>query len=119
MFPCLTENLLFFCIGGFRLAVTPYSLLMAAIIAGLCCLYTLIGFKMLALGNMSVYTMFLMLGGMLLPYLYGVFSLGESVSIWRIVGVILLALSMVFPVLGAKMRLTKRKHVPCFCSFVW
>lgn len=105
----LVTALLFFCIGGFRLAVTPYSFGMAAIIAILCCTYTLIGFKMFALGNMSVYTMFLMLGGMLLPYLYGVLWLEESVTVWRILGVILLALSMVFPALGTKDDETKKK----------
>ena len=105
----LTTALLFFCIGGFRLSVTPYSLLMAAIIAVLCCLYTLIGFKMFALGNMSVYTMFLMLGGMLLPYLYGVFWLNEEITVCRILGVILLALSMVFPVLGTADDESKKK----------
>ncbi|MBR5446306.1 MAG: hypothetical protein IKV57_09285 [Clostridia bacterium] len=105
----LTTALLFFCIGGFRLSVTPYSLTMAAIIAVLCCLYTLIGFKMFALGNMSVYTMFLMLGGMLLPYLYGVFWLNEEITVCRILGVILLALSMVFPVLGTGDDENKKK----------
>lgn len=105
----LTTALLFFCIGGFRLSVTPYSLAMAGIIALLCCTYTLIGFKMLSLGNMSVYTMFLMLGGMLLPYLYGVLWLEESVTFCRILGVILLALSMVFPALGAKDAKTKKE----------
>ncbi|MBR4961120.1 MAG: hypothetical protein IKY52_09505 [Clostridia bacterium] len=105
----LTTALLFFCIGGFRLTVTAYSLMMAAVIAVLCCLYTLIGFRMLALGNMSVYTMFLMLGGMLLPYLYGVFWLDEEITVCRILGVILLALSMVFPVLGTGDDESKKK----------
>ncbi len=105
----LVTALLFFCIGGFRLTVTPYSLLMAAVIAVLCCSYTLIGFKMFALGNMSVYTMFLMLGGMLLPYLYGVLWLDEDITLWRILGVVLLALSMVFPALGVKDDESKKK----------
>lgn len=105
----LVTALLFFCIGGFRLTVTPYSLGMAAIVAVLCCSYTLIGFKMFALGNMAVYTMFLMLGGMLLPYLYGVFWLEESITVWRILGVVLLTLSMVFPALGTKDDESKKK----------
>ena len=105
----LVTALLFFCINGFHLAVTPYSLFMGTVIAVLCCSYTLIGFRMFALGNMSVYTMFLMLGGMLLPYLYGVVWLEESMSVWRILGVILLAVSMVFPVLGARDDESKKK----------
>ena len=85
---------------GETFTVTPYSLVMAAIIAVLCCTYTFIGFKIMAFGSMSVFMMFLMLGGMLLPYLFGVFYLNEGVSVGRIIGVILLAISMVFPVLS-------------------
>lgn len=44
--------------------------------------------------------MFLMLGGMLLPYLFGVIRLNEEISVFRIIGVILLALSLVFPVIA-------------------
>ncbi len=85
---------------GETFTVTPYSLVMAAIIAVLCCTYTFIGFKIMAFGSMSVFMMFLMLGGMLLPYLFGVFCLNEGVSVGRIIGVILLVISMVFPVLS-------------------
>lgn len=83
---------------GFR--VTTYSLIMAALVAIFCCTYTFIGFKIMSLGNMSVYTMFLMLGGMLLPYFFGVFWLGEDVSAARIIGVLLLIFSMAFPVIS-------------------
>jgi len=85
---------------GETFTVTPYSLLMAAIIAVLCCTYTFIGFKIMAFGSMSVFMMFLMLGGMLLPYLFGVFYLDEGISVGRVIGVILLVISMVFPVLS-------------------
>ncbi len=98
----LVTALLFFCVNGFKLVITPYSALMAAIVAILCCTYTLLGFRIMSLGSMSVYTMFLMLGGMLLPYFYGVLWLDESVSVWRILGVALLAVSMIFPALGRK-----------------
>ena len=61
--------------GGFRF--TWFSLLLGAAMASLSCAYTLIGFKILSLGDMSVFMMFLMLGGMMLPYLFGVTVLGE------------------------------------------
>ncbi len=96
----LVTALLFFALNGFHLAISPYSAGMAAVIAILCCTYTLVGFKIMSLGSMSVYTMFLMLGGMLLPYLYGVLWLSEDVSVWRILGVVLLAVSMIFPAMS-------------------
>lgn len=86
--------------GGFRF--TWFSLFMGGLMASLSCAYTLIGFKIMALGDMSVFMMFLMLGGMMLPYLFGVFVLQEEISVWRILGVILLTVSMVFPVLARK-----------------
>lgn len=89
---------------GEKFELTVYSVSMAAIIAVLCCTYTFIGFKILAFGSMSVFMMFLMLGGMLLPYLFGVFYLNEPVSVYRIIGVVLLAVSMIFPVLSKDRR---------------
>jgi|GEM_PF-303655 len=92
--------------GGFRF--TPFSLLMGAVMASLSCAYTLIGFKIMALGDMSVFMMFLMLGGMMLPYLFGVSVLGEfrGAEPWRIAlriaGLVLLTVSMVFPVFARK-----------------
>lgn len=99
----LTTSAIFFVltiVSGEKLTLSPYSICMAAIIAVLCCSYTFIGFKIMSLGSMSVFMMFLMLGGMLLPYLFGVFYLDEQVTVWHIVGVVLLAVSMIFPVIS-------------------
>lgn len=85
---------------GEGFSVTLYSFVMAFLVAVFCCTYTFIGFKIMSLGNMSVYTMFLMLGGMLLPYLFGVFWLSEDVSVWRVIGVLLLVFSLAFPVIA-------------------
>ena len=92
--------------GGFRF--TWFSLFTGALMASLSCAYTLIGFKIMALGDMSVFMMFLMLGGMMLPYLFGVTVLGEfrDAEPWRITmrvaGLVLLTLSMIFPVLARR-----------------
>ncbi len=80
--------------------IAPYSIVMAVVVAALCCSYTLIGFKVMSLGSLSVYMMFLMLGGMLLPYIFGVIYLNEEISVFRIIGVILLIISLVFPVIA-------------------
>lgn len=79
-----------------------YSIGLAAIVAVLCSVYKIVGFKIMELGNLSVFMMFLMLGGMMLPYLFGVFCLDEKVSVFRIIGLILLVISMAFPVLARK-----------------
>lgn len=87
-------------ISGERITFTAFSAVVAALIAIMCCTYTFIGFKIMALGSLSVFTMFLMLGGMLLPYLFGVLRLNEEISVFRVIGVILLAASLVFPVIA-------------------
>ncbi len=84
------------------ITATPYSLIMAFLIGLFSCTYTVIGFKIMELGSLSVYTMFLMLGGMLLPYLFGIIWLKESVSVARVIGIILLILSLTFPVAARK-----------------
>ena len=95
---------IFFCINGFRLEVTPISFVYAVLISALCLAYSLLGFKIFSLGNFSVFTMFLMLGGMLLPFLYGLIFLGDAKTLsplsltMRIIGVLLLIASMIFPI---------------------
>ncbi len=98
----LLTALLFFCANGLSLHVTPISLLYGCGIAALCLTYSLIGFRIFSMGPLSVYTLFLMLGGMILPYFYGVLALNEPVTAARIVGLILLILSLLFPLLDAR-----------------
>ncbi len=99
----LATGVIFFCINGFTLTVTPFSFVCAVGIASLCLGYSLLGFRLFSMGNFAVYTMFLMLGGMLLPFLYGLLFLGDADTMSplslgaRIVGVLLLIVSMIFP----------------------
>ncbi len=86
--------------GGLTFPI--YSIGLAAIVAVLCSTYNFIGFKIMALGSLSVFMMFLMLGGMMLPYLFGIFYLDERVSVFRIIGLVLLVVSMAFPVLARR-----------------
>ena len=122
-------GLLFLCINGFKISITPFSVLCAAGIAILCVSYTLFGFKIFSIGNFSVFTMFLMLGGMLLPFIYGILFLGDvenmtkSALVCRITGVILLIISMVFPCLSEKSGESRGKSSKmlfiflCLCVF--
>jgi len=101
-------GVLFFCIGGFSLHITPCSFLYAFGIAALCTAYNLMGFKVFSLGNFSDFTMFLMLGGMLLPFGFGLLFLGEGEALsapaltGRLIAALLLVISLIFPCLGHK-----------------
>lgn len=55
--------LLFFAVNGFKCALTPFSVVMALLMGVLCVAYTCLGFKIMDKGNMTIYTLFLMIGG--------------------------------------------------------
>ena len=63
--------IVFFALSGFRFEFSLFSLIMAFAMATCAALYSLISFRVLKAGNMSVYSMFLMSGGMILPYFFG------------------------------------------------
>ena len=74
--------------SGFRLEWSGFSFLLAAGM-GLCCVgYTLLGFHVLKLGGMALYSTFLMSGGMVLPYLFGISFLGEPLTLPRTLGIL-------------------------------
>ena len=82
--------LIFFAVGGFSIKITWYSLAMSAGMATLIMLYNLIGFRIMKMGSMAIYTLFLMTGGMTLPYLWGLFFLDEPFSWLRTAGLCVL-----------------------------
>lgn len=77
---------IFFIINGCRFNVTPFSLLMAGFASLLAMSYNIIGFKLLKSGTMAMYTLFLMTGGMTLPYIWGLLFLDEPFKPLRMVG---------------------------------
>ena len=86
----LLTAIVFFCIGGFKLSFSLYSLIMAALMSAFAMCYSIIGFKVLKMGSMSLYTVFLMTGGMILPYIYGTIFLNEKFSVLRLIGLLLI-----------------------------
>lgn len=85
---------IFFCINGLRFEYAPFSLGLAAVSALCSMLYHLIGFRMLREGKVATYTLFLMTGGMVIPYLFGVIVLDESLTWLRIVGILVVLAGM-------------------------
>ena len=83
----LFTAIIFFAINGFKFEFSGFSAIMATAAVLCAILYTLVGFRMLRGGTMALYTIFLMVGGMVMPYLYGLLFLGEEPSALRIVGV--------------------------------
>ena len=80
---------------GFHLSFSLYSAMFALLIALCGTSYMLLGFRIMKTGGMAVYALFLMTGGMLLPYLFGVIWLDEMFSAVRVVGLLLLVAAVV------------------------
>lgn len=77
-------------LSGFSLHVTWFSALIAAIYAVAQLLYSYSGLKAFATANLSLYSIFTMLGGMLMPFAYGVIFCNEELSVPRICCVVLI-----------------------------
>lgn len=95
-------TLLFLCIGGFQIHISTVSLFWAAIFALIMIPYYVVGIKVLSLGSLAIYSMFMMLGGMLLPFLYGTVFLHETVSVGKGLGTLLLTLFIILQALWQK-----------------
>ena len=91
----LTAGVIFFCINGFCFEFEWFSLLLAIASALGSLSYLLIGFHMLKDGKVASYTLFLMTGGMVVPYLFGALVLNEEITWIRILGILVVLAGMI------------------------
>ncbi|MGN1052070.1 MAG: hypothetical protein ACI4SH_01610 [Candidatus Scatosoma sp.] len=86
---------LFFCINGFSLEFSTFSFLLALTNAVLQVGSIVCSILVVRWGPVSIYTIFMMLGGMILPCFYGVCFLQETPSVWAIIGVFVLIAALI------------------------
>ena len=79
-----------FALGGFQLHITWFSLLIAVLYAAVCLLSSYAGLKAFVTANLSVYSIFMMLGGMLLPFAYGILFANEALSFAKALSILLI-----------------------------
>lgn len=91
----LVGAIIFFFSEGGKIQISRISLIWAALFAVIMIPYYMIGIKVLAIGSLAIYSMFMMLGGMLVPFLYGIIFLNEEISIGKIAGTVFLTLFIV------------------------
>lgn len=87
-----------FPINGFRLEFTPFTLIMALVNTSVSISYTFCGLKALGKINLSMYSMFAMLGGMLIPGLAGVFFYNESMTVGKAICYVIITAALLIPV---------------------
>ena len=93
-------------ISGFRITITLFSVILAIIYAVACILMTYFSMKAFAVANLSVYSVFSMLGGMLLPFLAGVGFYNEELTAFKIVCCLLIIVSVLLNLKGGKQSKT-------------
>jgi len=96
-------------INKFHMEFSWFSLCMAAISASSGILYTIAAIKAFETVNLGMYSVFAMLGGMLLPFVYGIAFRSEPLTLPKVLCCILIAAAMMLTVndrsLGEKKNL--------------
>ncbi len=113
----LFSGIIFLVVSGFKIEITSFSLIMAAAFVFVVVTYRMIGFKIMEGETIALYTVFLMAGGMMLPYIWGVLFLDEEISVLRTIGLVLIAISMVITnKCGSKINL--KTTLMCIAVFI-
>lgn len=102
-------TVLYIFVGGFKIYLSPALLFWSAMFAVIMIPYYVLGIKVLKLGSMAIYSMFMMLGGMLLPFVYGIF-LKEKITVSKITGCVILCLSIALQALSQKRNENKNEQ---------
>ncbi len=101
----LVTLIIFFVYNGFRFGgITSYSLLLALVSSVIMIVYNVISIKILGLGEVSIYSMFMMLGGMIVPFVEGLIVNPETnrLKLTNGLGLVLLTFFLIFQVAGVK-----------------
>lgn len=91
-------------ISGFELKTTPFTLLMATLLAINGIAFTFFSFQALGRTNLSLYALFSMLGGMVLPFFQGILFYNETVSLAKVICFVLVCVALSLTVSKKKKR---------------
>ncbi len=103
----LFTAVIFFFINGCKFEINSYSLIMGILTTLFSTLYLILSFSIMKDGHLSLYTLFLMTGGMIIPYIMGVVFLDEDINFLRTLGLLIISLSVF--IINADMKKTKLK----------
>lgn len=87
-----------FAVCGFRLTLTPFTLAIAVIAAVNRLSFTFCSFKALDTINLSLFSLFSMLGGMTLPFLQGMIFYGEPPTVAKVTCFVLICVALALTV---------------------
>ena len=114
----LVGSLIYFVVCGFKIELTMFSVILSLMFTIFVGMYTIIGFKIMSIGSMAVYTVFLMLGGMILPYLYGLLFLNEEITVMKVIALIMMTIAIIFQNGGEKKKGKALFYILCISVFI-
>ena len=116
----VTAFIMFFIISGFTLAYSTFSFLIALGGAVITTAVSLIGLKIVEEVPVGLYSAFLMLGALIIPFLYGVLALDEEVKLLMVLGIIVLIFALVYNSVdkNEKQRKSVKGIIYCFIVFL-
>lgn len=79
---------------GARFTFTPMAFYLALAFAVVNLLCSVIGFVVLPIGNMSLYTLFLQMGGMLIPFAYGLLFHHDALTLGKVLCILLIIFAL-------------------------
>lgn len=114
-FLCGVIGVMFFTILGYFLYgslpdFTMFSFSISILQAVISTFSFIIGILIMKYGKMSEYSMFMMLGGMILPYFFGIIALDETVSATQIIGLCILIFALPFSTIKPKNNIEQTKQ---------
>ncbi|MGN1039819.1 MAG: hypothetical protein ACI4QL_00150 [Candidatus Fimimonas sp.] len=101
-----------------KLNISLHEVIFGIIIGALSCFNFVAQLKAYQSGDLSVYSLFLMLGGMILPVFYGAIFLVEEFSAIYYVTVPLIVVCMFLSISPQKFKHGKRYYLLCLAAFV-
>ena len=104
---------------GFNLQPTLYSLACAIAISLMTIIMNALGIKALSLGSITMYSVFMMLGGMVLPFVYGLLVLNENSSVGMFAGLGLISVTLALPLMSRKGNSVGNKGFYWLCLAVF
>ncbi len=91
-------------VNGFKIEFTWFTFAIAMLAVGVSIGSAFCGFKALGTINLSLYSIFMMLGGMVLPFIQGILFYGEGITVAKIICFVLITVALLLTVEPKKDR---------------
>lgn len=97
--------------NGFTVQFSTFSIIMATLFALVNVIANVIAIKAVSIGSVAIFTLFMMLGGTIVPFVFGAVFLNEIVKPVYIIAVALLVVALALPIFDKTEKNEKNKKM--------